>query len=1239
MTIMYRFLKQFTIIISFILSFNCYSQSISISNSTGEPFNYNIDFQNLDQSRTLVITDILPSGLCYAASDIVADPSFIDFSGNTVSNPNGISGLIDASSLPTVVFNIPNNIKSGSFTITVAFCAGITADGFTVTNNICADYGAGNANDENFCSTTGLTSIASAINPWGNVNKEPLFPSVLGADGNYYIPTTGGASNYKITIAKDPLYAGSIYGMFNLTNASISELFLPCANVSLLSGPGTLDPSTNTISLNNDLNGNVPYEAVEFIVSVDYSNCSTFTDGQTVSNTVELNGTPVGGNPLTNIDSDTADVIAVDILPPPNLNGTISKIVDVTNPVPGCLGNYTITYINSDNRPVSMLDISDVLPNDILPQAIIVNGVINSASTTNTFDLSINNGTPTVFSLPTGHYSSSWNTNNNSFNVLANSNTLLYPGDFIQISVSFLINPGLSLGTTITNCTDFSGVIIDVPNNINQQLDSSSCASFSIENPEVKLCAVKTVRKSNTSDPFVANITNIVPTDELEFQICIQNNGSLDFNGQLVDVLDPKYELISIDSSGLPSGVSLTQNGQALTWSNLNLIQNCASFSNDYGCLNPSNQSYCVIVKVRVLPYTLPGNIDNNATLSDAGNNTITTEYAKVNVIESSVIKIEKEVSLNLTDYTQSLTINPVCETDVYYRITVTNLGNKPVSQFQIIDELPQVNDVFYPTTLGRDSDFSVSNIVDYSSPNYTVSYLNTHPSTTTLPADFDCSLNTGSTTSSNNTTAIVYDNATPLAEGDIDEIIIGASLVNIGSLSTGWKAVNSVYLGDCGINNDIITPSNMVELIIDSPLDTCTPLNYEPFISAVPSLFPLAVEQELNSDGFNGKDKEFGDIDNDGDIDILYTKSGTSSNVIHVLLNNAGPNNPPNYTLPGVSLNIKWSYSYRLVDWDNDGFNDIVALGTNPAGTVNGVFLYLNSGNGTFPASPSLNLLLDGIDFPFYVGQALAIGDLNSDGYLDILISIDSNGGIAYFENNGNNTFSLPLPQVYTPSGSSISNAFIIGDNGSFPVPEIFDADCQNGPDILISDPLLPSPTYGGGRVYFHENNGGTTTGVLPNINPIGVVNQFGLNDDPNSTSYSSLLACDWVVTRIVDYFGNGCPIAISFNPCNDKFFYYLQEDCLCPDSNLLSVEDIEIEFNHSRLVLFPNPSSSTIQLTGDNIKEIDYVIYDIHGREIKKGEYALGNSIDISGYQNGIYLVKVKKDRETKTLKFIKK
>jgi|GEM_PF-1431254 len=1199
---------------------------------TGEPFNYKITFQNLNQANILSITDALPAGLCYTASDITADPSFLDFNGNVVPNPNSIPGLIDTSGLPTVAFNIPTNIQRGSFTITVRFCAGVTPDGFSVTNNICAEYGNGTGN-ENFCSTTGITSTSSAVNPWGEITKEPLFPAIADVSGDFYIPTSGGSSNYKMRIEKDAQYEASVFGMLNLTNATISELFLPCASVTLISGPGTLNPATNTITLTNDLQGSVPFEFAEFIVNVDYTGCGTFSDGQVVSNTVELNGTPVGETPITNISSDTANVIAVTNLPPPNNSSSIAKSVEAFNPVPGCLGRYTIFFSNDDNRPISFSEITDLLPNAIIPQNISITGIINSASITDSFDLIVNSGSPTIVSMGTGFSGNPWASSNNSFSLTAHTDTKLFPGDSILITIDFIIDPN-PIGAIITNCTDYEGAIIDPPNNINLQINNNSCASFTIEAPEVKLCATKGVRKANTGNAFTTNITNVVPTDELEFQLCVQNNGSVDYTGQLVDVLDAKYEFISIVSNNFPPGTTFTQNGQTLTWSSIDLFQNCNSFSGIYGCLNPSNQSFCAIIKVRVKPLTPPGNIDNNATLSGSNAPPITTEFAKVNVIQSSVLKLEQEIATNLSNYSQTIQLNPLCDTDVYHKITITNLGNIPVNQHQIINEFPHINDTYYPTTLPRNSSFSYGSIEDYNSPDYTVSYLNTIPSTTTTPPNFDCTtVPPGNPTPTPASITMVFDSQNLLVPGDSNTIIVETTINNPYVLSTGDLAVNSAYFVDCGASNgNIIVPTNRVTVSIENPIDTCTPLVLDPYANALPDIINTTVQQELTSGGFGMRDKEYGDIDNDYDIDVIYTKNNYE---LHVLENTAGPGVLPIYNTPGTSLGIiNLGISFRLIDWNNDNWNDLVVYNSDPSQTNLQISLYLNNGNGTFPANASAVLLQADVDFP--ISEILIdLGDLNGDSLPDLIMS--GQGGVfgtAYFENTGGTSpyFILAAPQSYIPGGNVINNIFIDEVFDSLPCPEIFDADCDGDNDIFISDPLYGAPNFGGGRMYFHENNGTPTSGTIPDINTTGITGQYGFVEILNND-----LRCDWVIMRFVDYLNNGCPVAISYNPCNDEFFYYDRECYTC--DTVLSVTDFEDGLREEDIILYPNPSNNFIKIESIQNKQLDRIeIYGVSGVLIQSVTNT-NNPINVSQLSTGVYFVKVFYQGSFITKKFIKR
>ena len=120
---------------------------------------------------------------------------------------------------------------------------------------------------------------------------------------------------------------------------------------------------------------------------------------------------------------------------------------------------------------------------------------------------------------------------------------------------------------------------------------------------------------------------------------------------------------------------------------------------------------------------------------------------------------------------------------------------------------------------------------------------------------------------------------------------------------------------------------------------------------------------------------KVLGDIDNDGDLDLLTSLS--NSNSVTVLRNNGAASFGP-----GSSVDVAPNASQlALGDVDGDGDLDLVA--TSWAGTV--VSLRLNDGRGTF--SGSTNVPVD--KGPWGV----ALADMDGDGDLDLLTANSSPG------------------------------------------------------------------------------------------------------------------------------------------------------------------------------------------------------------------------------------------------------
>jgi len=229
------------------------------------------------------------------------------------------------------------------------------------------------------------------------------------------------------------------------------------------------------------------------------------------------------------------------------------------------------------------------------------------------------------------------------------------------------------------------------------------------------------------------------------------------------------------------------------------------------------------------------------------------------------------------------------------------------------------------------------------------------------------------------------------------------------------------------------------------------------------------------------------------------------------------------------------------------------------------------------------------------------------------------------------------------TFSGNSLIEEFVLSRNKLYFInngAELWESDgTSSGTNIIKSGLLYASNLHSfAGKLFFNNNSSlwvsdGTTSGtneLKSNINPrkfisldsklvIYETNKFHLCD-------SQLLLSSIKNPTGVNIYGD------VFKKNNSIFFeggdnsgYHLYRigDSIPPCNVFTNVQ--RAESNNTNITIYPNPNHSNfIHVSMPQIS--NYILFDTYGKQLCSGDLTEGiNSIEITGYSNGIYFVKI--------------
>lgn len=356
----------------------------------------------------------------------------------------------------------------------------------------------------------------------------------------------------------------------------------------------------------------------------------------------------------------------------------------------------------------------------------------------------------------------------------------------------------------------------------------------------------------------------------------------------------------------------------------------------------------------------------------------------------------------------------------------------------------------------------------------------------------------------------------------------------------------------------------------------------------------------ELDIEIFENEFGAFGtpgavDLDNDGDLDIVVTKEEAN---LYALINDGTA------SFTEVNLNVSGSYAYRFADLEGDGDMDIFGINAGD----NSIRLFVNNGSLEFLSviiKDDISRLSD-----------IEVGDFDNDGDMDLVYSMNpfADDLILLLENTGNHNFTEKV--ILNELDNTVNDLALADMNkdGQIDIVEVSDQKTRiwlGQGDLEFSPITVNNEEFSHVVVLDLDGNLDLDLYVSNPDNGLFWLKNLSISNMEFETKMISPISPTFALGG-ADFNSNGAIDLLGSN----TIFYLFQN--MVPQSPPTKTR----ELSKDMFSIFPNPTSSSINLIEKNASHLAYTLYSMEGRILKSG---YSGNIDLSEYADGLYFLDI--------------